>query len=210
MAEPDNTMSGSKAVDDAIHLLRAEVPVRDSWRDSLLREVSNAPYPSLRASQEFESDLPARRGFFARSFSVRPLVAVAACLLAMLTGVAGTLAVVRRTSEVPPSVASSLPPLMNASNSRTSDNRQVIRFALVARGAASVSLVGDFNSWDPRATPLKVSADGGTWTIDMPLTAGRHVYAFMVDGDIIPDPSAPRVADRDFGVQNSVILVGSL
>ncbi|MGV3708304.1 MAG: isoamylase early set domain-containing protein [Gemmatimonas sp.] len=201
--------SGNDTVDAAISALRVNVPVRSEWREGLLREIAAAPQPSIHASPVAERYERAPRSFFARSFAVRPLTAIAACLLAMLSGVAGTLAVTRNAPATVSSAEAS-PPLVNAANTRTSDNRQIVRFALVARGAASVSLVGDFNNWDPQSTPLRMAPDGTTWFIDMPLAAGRHVYAFMVDGDIIPDPSAPRVADRDFGVQNSVILVGSL
>jgi hypothetical protein len=85
---------------------------------------------------------------------------------------------------------------------------RLVQFVLVAPDAKSVSLVGDFNNWNPTATPLK-SASGNLWTVEVPLTPGRYNYVFMVDGaTLVPDPTAPKAAD-DFGQTNSVVTVGS-
>ena len=82
-----------------------------------------------------------------------------------------------------------------------------VRFMLVAPVAARVSIVGDFNRWDPRATPMRRLEDGRTWIVDVPLAAGRHVYSFVVDGGLTVDPAAPRAAEDDFGVPSSVVMV---
>lgn len=79
-----------------------------------------------------------------------------------------------------------------------------VRFVYVAPGAASVSLVGDFNQWNPTAKPLRRLGDG-TWITDVPLAPGRYAYAFVVDGKVVTDPSAPR-ATGDFG-ENSILMV---
>lgn len=84
-----------------------------------------------------------------------------------------------------------------------------MRFALVAPGASRVSLVGDFNQWDASATPMRQLGDGRLWLVEVPLPPGRHVYAFVVDGDVTPDPAAPRAGEEDFGVPSSVVLVGT-
>jgi len=45
--------------------------------------------------------------------------------------------------------------------------------------------------------------------VTVPLSAGRHVYAFVVDGSSwSADPSAPFAPDDGFGHANSVKLVG--
>jgi hypothetical protein len=81
-----------------------------------------------------------------------------------------------------------------------------VRFALIAPDAGKVFLVGDFNGWDPTATPLV--RRGEEWTTAVPLAPGRHIYGFVVDGgEWIPDPSAPSAADDDFGLPNSVVFV---
>lgn len=93
------------------------------------------------------------------------------------------------------------------------DSLQVHRFELTAPGAVGVSLVGDFNAWNPAATPMVRTADGKGWTVTVQLPAGRHVYAFVVDGEggaskWVPDPAALRAPDDGFGTANSVVLVG--
>ena len=77
-------------------------------------------------------------------------------------------------------------------------------FSVWAPNARSVSVVGDFNHWDANATPLRKLSDG-TWIIDVPIDPGRYAYAFVVDGKIEVDPSAPR-ADGEFGA-NSILMV---
>jgi 1,4-alpha-glucan branching enzyme len=72
-----------------------------------------------------------------------------------------------------------------------------------------VSLVGDFNQWDAHATPMRQLGDGRLWLVEVPLPPGRHVYAFVVDGDVTPDPAAPRAGEEDFGTPSSVVLVGA-
>jgi hypothetical protein len=85
---------------------------------------------------------------------------------------------------------------------------RTIRFVLVAPEAAMVTLVGDFNRWSPAATPLRSAGISGVWTVDVPLPAGRHEYAFVIDGaHWIPDPAAPRAPVADFGMPNSVVTV---
>ena len=80
------------------------------------------------------------------------------------------------------------------------------QFVLVAPQAASVSLVGDFNDWDPARARLQ--AAHGVWTTVIQLPPGRYRYAFLVNGvEWRADPSAPHAADDEFGTQSSVVTV---
>jgi hypothetical protein len=82
-----------------------------------------------------------------------------------------------------------------------------VRFVFLAEGARSVSVVGDFNDWDPGATPLR-PAGRGVWIATVPLSEGRYVYSFVVDGtEWMRDPVAPAAPEDDFGRPNSVLLV---
>ena len=84
----------------------------------------------------------------------------------------------------------------------------VVRFVVAAPGAERVALVGDFNAWNIEATPLRASEEDGVWTVTVPLSAGRHEYAFVVDGERwLPDPNAPPAGTADFGPANSVVTV---
>jgi hypothetical protein len=82
------------------------------------------------------------------------------------------------------------------------------QFMFDARGAKRVVLVGDFNAWDERALPLERETGSSLWSVTVPLTPGRHVYAFLVDSVWTIDPRAPQTRDPDFGVTGSVIIVG--
>lgn len=90
-----------------------------------------------------------------------------------------------------------------SSSGRTRDT--VVKFVFVGPGAAKVSLVGDFNDWDKTKTPMVRAADSGLWTVTLPLAAGRHQYAFIVDGsNWANDPAAPLAPDDGFGHASSV------
>jgi len=85
-----------------------------------------------------------------------------------------------------------------------------VQFVLFLPDARTVTVVGDFNDWDPAATPLTASRPGGMWVVSVPLTPGRHHYAFVVNGTRwIADPAAPPARDEDFGSPNSVVTVGA-
>jgi hypothetical protein len=124
------------------------------------------------------------------TWRMRPAFAIAAGIALLVVGAA----VGRYSSSAPtvPQIAKGSPESAN------------IRFVYVAPGAATVSVVGDFNQWNPTAMPLRRLSDG-TWIVDVPLSPGRYAYAFVVDGKIVVDPAAPR-ADGEFGA-NSVLMV---
>jgi hypothetical protein len=82
-----------------------------------------------------------------------------------------------------------------------------IEFVLRTTADSAVALVGDFNNWDPRATPLQPGSDS-VWTVVVPLRPGRYRYTFIVDGtQWRRDPLAPRALEDDFGAPTSVITV---
>jgi 1,4-alpha-glucan branching enzyme len=86
---------------------------------------------------------------------------------------------------------------------------QMVQFVFVAPDANSVSLVGDFNDWNAKATPLR-SLSGNLWSVEVPLAPGRYNYIFMVDGTrMVADPAAPRAPADEFGQTTSVVTVGS-
>ena len=135
-----------------------------------------------------------------RSVRVSPLIGLAAAAGFTALVVAGTLA----WRDASPSVT---PAAVAAADTQTV---KVVQFVLRAPSAHSVTLVGDFNDWNPSATPLRAVSDEGVWTISLPLREGRHAYAFVVDGDEWrADPVAPPAPGDDFGVPSSVVTVGA-
>ena len=53
-------------------------------------------------------------------------------------------------------------------------------FAVWAPHAAAVSLVGDFNAWNPDATPMKPVADSGIYERCVPGLGGGQLYKFAI------------------------------
>jgi hypothetical protein len=192
----------------AVEALRSEVPVRRQWREGVLREVGALPIPRRRSRLQLIADgepALAKRERRSRWRSPWTAVAVAAAII-----VAAVL-LLRRDSplEAPTRLAGSraetAPGATFASGAAPARSEEL--FSITAPGAARVSLVGDFNQWDAGVTPLEPVGDGQTWAVELALPPGRHVYAFVVDGKIVPDPAAPRAADDDFGVPNSVAII---
>jgi 1,4-alpha-glucan branching enzyme len=62
-------------------------------------------------------------------------------------------------------------------------------FICHAPEAKQVSIIGDFNDWNPNATPVIRQPDG-QWTASLELSHGYHDYVFLVDGKRVLDPSA--------------------
>jgi hypothetical protein len=82
-----------------------------------------------------------------------------------------------------------------------------VEFALRTPADSAVVLVGDFNDWNPVATPLHRAPDG-VWSVTVPLRPGRYRYTFIVDGTRWRrDPAAPRALEDDFGAPTSVITI---
>ena len=74
--------------------------------------------------------------------------------------------------------------------------------------ANSVSLVGDFNSWNTGLTPL-IQAESGLWLAEIEAPkAGSYQYKFIVDGSRwLEDPSNGMKVPDNYGGLNSVLAI---
>jgi hypothetical protein len=132
-----------------------------------------------------------------RTIQVRPLTALAAALV-FTVAIAGSVLYLNASGShaMPTDIA------------RTASGSPLVQFGFVAPHASSVALVGDFNNWDPKATPLRAASTGGVWSVEVPIQPGRHLYAFIVDGTAWrPDPAAPQASGEDYGEPNSALTV---
>lgn len=177
----DDELTGALA--RAARLLKDEPAPHAAWRDAVLEAAA--------------------RTDIARRWSVRPAVAIAACAACLITGAAITYGVVRERPG-----ASGARDVVAAANGSVRQGRLPVRFAVEAPGAVHVSIVGDFNGWNPAGLPMHRLSDGRTWEVEVGLTPGRYTYAFVVDGRLARDSSAAESGTDDFGVPNSVVLVG--
>ena len=73
-------------------------------------------------------------------------------------------------------------------------------------GAKQVSVVGEFNHWDPQAHPMTQMPDG-TWRIELHLHHGHHQYLLLVDGQAVLDPKAQGVTRTAEGRRVSLLAV---
>lgn len=72
-----------------------------------------------------------------------------------------------------------------------------VLFALHAPGKHFVSVVGDFNRWDPSTDLMSVSPDG-TWWLKRVIEPGIHQYQYCVDGEkFLADPNSRDVEWKD-------------
>jgi hypothetical protein len=189
----------------AISELRALPPLD---RDAVSRIVAAAAV--ARVSPADDADLMASR------HGVRPMrwswtigIAAAAAIAGFV--VRGVWTSSREPISPTPSAAVvSSPTSLRPAADVDSDSRPVPRQFVLQNGAAKrVSLVGDFNNWNPAAAPLTRDPASGVWTTVVAIAPGRHVYGFMIDDSVLVlDPRAPKTKDPSLGVEGSVIIVG--
>ena len=59
-----------------------------------------------------------------------------------------------------------------------------VTFELPANGAETVAVVGDFNSWDKVAAPLKKRKKDGVFAASLNLPAGQsYQFRYWIDGE---------------------------
>jgi 1,4-alpha-glucan branching enzyme len=98
----------------------------------------------------------------------------------------------------PPAMTPSLPKPMTGA----------VRFTLLAPGATQVFLVGSFNGWAKRATPMKMVDGVSLWSVDVPLPEGEHTFMYVIDGvRWITPPEAEDFVTDGFGQTNGVVIV---
>ncbi|HEU4995436.1 MAG TPA: glycogen-binding domain-containing protein [Gemmatimonadaceae bacterium] len=179
--------------------LRAEVSADASFE----ARVMSAVHAIVRAEAE-AADRHRNRSWWLRPFTVRltPVLSLAAA-----AGVVALLAVEGALLRRPE--ASSVSSARSAGSAAV-DTVHVVRFVFVDPSARSVALVGTFNAWQKGRTPLRLTRVDGVWSVSVPLSVGRHEYAFVVsDGKTerwVADPTTESQMD-DFGTESSVIAV---
>lgn len=184
---------------------------RETFREAYERTA--LPHPAARARLQMAVRGAARpspsalaNGFDFRPISLHPLAAMAAAVALVVAGaLIGAVLTQRRAA--PGSDGIAVSPAPGVAVAVAPLPTHVVRFVLVAP-ASRVNVVGDFNGWDERATPMTREGAAETWTTRVRLPAGWHAYAFVVDGEWLPDPQAPSTPADDYGSRRSVVVVG--
>ncbi|MDN3666142.1 isoamylase early set domain-containing protein [Algibacter miyuki] len=83
-----------------------------------------------------------------------------------------------------------------------------VTFSIEAEDAKKVSLVGSFNEWNEKATPLKKLKNGtfkGTVDLD---AENSYEFKYIIDGAYVNDVEADSFVWSDFAsAENSVVTV---
>ena len=89
------------------------------------------------------------------------------------------------------------------------DDTVVVHLLLDAPRAERVSVVGDWNGWQPEKERLRDPDGDGTWEITLHLHKGQEArYQFLVDGESwVADPRAPLQVDDGFGGISSILQI---
>ncbi|HSQ30578.1 MAG TPA: hypothetical protein VLN49_12045 [Gemmatimonadaceae bacterium] len=202
--------SGDPIVDRAIDELR-RLPVVD---DLAVRRIVTA---AAARRDSADSEVPAAIGRRART--VRPWIAIGLATAAaaagfMVRGAWSSGSAASDASSTVAAVAPSATPIsaqgMLAAAGVAPDMAPIPQqFVLRSDAAHRVSVVGDFNGWNPANAPMTRSPDGDLWSITIPVAPGRHTYGFMIDDTVfVLDPRAPKTRDPDLGADGSVRIVG--
>lgn len=193
-------------VERAIEVLRELPPVHG---ESVSRIVAAAARTRAQDAASDADDLllePAAATRYARHVAI-----AAAAVILLAVGTVAFRHATRITFDSAPVSAVSPRPVVSAapaSRELNGDSARIPTQFVFDGQARRVTLVGDFNNWDARATPLEREPGSTLWSVTVPIQRGRHVYAFLVDSVWTIDRRAPVARDQDFGVTGSVILVG--
>lgn len=85
----------------------------------------------------------------------------------------------------------------------------LVTFTFRCNTPRQIYLVGDFNAWDSRATPM-IPDKNGMWYVTLKLPPGRHEFRYFEDGGAWhTDFAAFGVVRNEFGGFNSIVEVMS-
>jgi hypothetical protein len=170
-----------------------------------LREIPDLPPPASLLPRVMDAvlgrELPwwVRLRRWARSplpVTLTPLRLAPAALL-LLAGIAIATGLVLQAS--PPS-----------GSERSNRDGIPVVFHLQFSGARSIKVIGTFNRWQGEGFEMHWDGQRGLWVLAARLPAGRHEYAFLVDGQrVLPDPGASLYQEDGFGNRNAVLILGN-
>ncbi|MBP8912452.1 MAG: AAA family ATPase [Phycisphaerae bacterium] len=85
--------------------------------------------------------------------------------------------------------------------------QDAVVFVTLYPRAQNVAIAGDFNNWQPSATPMQRVGDSGVWQAKVRLPSGLYRYRLVVDGQWQQDPYNERSEMNPYGDYNSVLEV---
>jgi len=95
---------------------------------------------------------------------------------------------------------------MKRNSPKAGMKKRRIKMSFTGAKAKTVSLVGDFNQWDPNRHPMK-QREEGTWEKIIVLPPGKYEYKFLVNGAWENDPQNHDSCCNSFGTLNNTLKV---
>ncbi len=95
---------------------------------------------------------------------------------------------------------------MNAEKKSKPKTKRVT-FTVRAEPGSSVSVAGDFNSWDPQNKVLADKDGSGLFKAALSLAPGTYEYKFVINGTWCVDPDCKEWVQNTLGTLNSVLRV---
>jgi len=95
----------------------------------------------------------------------------------------------------------------------TIDGVKGVRFAVWAPNAQAVSVVGDFNTWDPRRHPMRLRFPSGVWELFVPgLEPGARYKYDLVDqwGNRLPQKADPLARATEAPPATASVVAGTM
>lgn len=81
-----------------------------------------------------------------------------------------------------------------------------VTFKVRAPVAKEVTVVGDFNNWNPHDHPMEKD-DEGFWKVTVWLAPGRYEYKLLIDGRWREDTTSVNTVPNPFGTLNNLLYV---
>jgi 1,4-alpha-glucan branching enzyme len=86
-------------------------------------------------------------------------------------------------------------------------NRNTVEFRIYKPNARFISLVGDFNNWNPEHDLMRKGSDG-IWRLTKSLPSGRtYSYNFFIDGEWEVDLYNPNSGSNQLGILCSILVL---
>src|SRR6185437_1957581 len=71
----------------------------------------------------------------------------------------------------------------------TQGGKRGVHFAVWAPQASAVSVIGDFNDWDPKKGSMKALGTSGVWALFIPGIDQGDIYKYHVSSNLLPVPA---------------------
>ena len=97
---------------------------------------------------------------------------------------------------------------MSKIKSKQNNRKQKVTFSIYSPDAEEVTLIGDFNNWNPKKHPMKKDGNG-LWAKSVIIPPGQYEYKYLIDGEWKEDPQNILTVPNSYGTRNSVLNLGN-